>query len=315
MSVSATILVLALSRAELIDRVRAPVLTREDGLVRVFANCSADLRREYQQPIAAFAEDTVETLYRGLSVKPRHFDRPGIEIHIGDIRTNDTRIVTQVVTNEGAVVSRLYVKSPSHADLSHFRVELVKAFHRSLLGSSLGDAAAIAAYRRADPRLRIADERARLEDWLAGHSRDTLSGEAVDDEEGLHLLRKVVDPGHASCRDVLTFASRLFLYPPTYDAPFCGKYDCLSFRRAVKNGKIDARIRLAALQKVNSLMAFGSGRGEKMTAAAKAYGLFLLAFAAGEQSEREVLDLLEQADVKLNLAMEEARQREEGTKK
>ena len=61
---------LALTRAEIIERFKAPVVTQADGLVRVFADCPEDMRREFQSPIARFAADTVQTLYQGLAKKP-----------------------------------------------------------------------------------------------------------------------------------------------------------------------------------------------------------------------------------------------------
>ena len=64
-----TVLVMALTRAEILERFRAPVVTQADGLVKVYADCPEDLRRDYQGPIGSFAAETVKTLYQGLAKK------------------------------------------------------------------------------------------------------------------------------------------------------------------------------------------------------------------------------------------------------
>ena len=42
------IALLALTRAEIIERMRAPVVTQADGMVQVFADCPEDMRRELE---------------------------------------------------------------------------------------------------------------------------------------------------------------------------------------------------------------------------------------------------------------------------
>lgn len=294
-----TILLAALSRAEIIARFRAPVVTQADGLVRVYADCPEDMRREYQMPVASFAADTVKTLYRGLARRPERFERPGIVIHVGDVRTNVSEVATQVSTNDGQVVTRIRVRAPGYADLYQLKLAVVKAFFRSVERREVSDADAVALYRRADPQLRILDERQKLEDWLAGCG-------TTNDEEGLTLMRRVFAPGRASPRDVLIFASRLFLYPPRRDVRLVGKYDCLSFREAVRLARADPIVRVVASAKANELLVFGGGRGEELSAAARAYRDFLLAFARNDADERELLDLLDDADTKLNVAFEKA---------
>ena len=98
MNVLAAILLCALSRAELIERFRAPVVTQVDGLVSVRANCPADMRREYQLPIAGFVSDVCRTLYAGCRIKQKRFAQPGIVVTIGDVRTNVTNVVSRVQT-------------------------------------------------------------------------------------------------------------------------------------------------------------------------------------------------------------------------
>ena len=294
----ATIALMALTRAEIIERFKAPVITQADGLVQVFANCPEDMRREYQSPIARFVTDTVQALYGGVRKRPIRFRKPGIVIHVGDVRTNLTEVVARVATNDSRVVSRIYVKSPGSADLERLRTEVIKAFYRCVEGAELSDAEAVLAYRHAVPALRIADERRQLELWLQG------KGEIKDDEEGLRLMRKVIAPGQASRRDVLIFASRLYLYPPWNDMRFAGRFDCLSFREALACAKVDPFVRIVAAVKSKELPVFGGGRSEELAAAAVAYRAYLLALARGEANEDVLTKLLDDADEKLNVAFE-----------
>ena len=299
-SLLSTALLLALSRAEIIARFKAPVVTQADGLVKVYAGCPEDMRREYQMPIASFAAETVKTLYQGLAMRPVRFEKPGIIIHVGDVRTNVADVVARVSTNDGQVVTRIRVRAPGYADLYQLKLEVVKGFCRSVAHREVSEDEAVALYRRADPRLRAVDERQKLEDWLSGCG-------TTNDEEGLKLMRRVFEPGRASPRDVLIFASRLFLYPPLHDVRLAGAYDCLSFREAVRLARTDRLTRTVALRKADELPILGGGRGKEMSSAASAYRAFLLAFAAGEADERKLLDLLDDADTKLNVALEKAR--------
>ena len=296
-SVLATALLFALTREEIIARFKSPAVTQADGFVRVYANCPEDMRREYQSPVARFAADTVETLYRGRAMKSVRFEKPGLVLTIGDVRTNLSEVVTRVETNDARVLTRIYLPSPGYADLGRLRLELIRGFYRVLLTNEISEAEAVAAWRHAVPELRVADERAKLEDWLAGRG-------AVDDEEGISLMRRVFEPGKASPRDILIFASRLYLYPPQADLRLAGKFTCLSFREAVKYGRIDELTRQAARAKADDMPVFGGGRGDALLEAAMAYRAFLLVFAGGEASEDVLLDLLEAADTKLNLAYE-----------
>ena len=159
---------LALTRAEILERFKAPVVTQSDGLVKVYANCPEDMRREFQSPIARFAADTVQMLYQGLAKKPVRFDKPGIVITVGDIRTNVTTVTSRALTNDSRVVTRIRVLSPGYADLARLKLEVIRAFYRSVEGRELNEDEAIAAYRHADPVLRVWDERQKLENWLSG---------------------------------------------------------------------------------------------------------------------------------------------------
>ena len=297
--VLSAVLLLALTRAEIIERFKAPVITQADGLVQVYADCPEDMRKEFQGPIARFAADTVGTLYRGLGRKSVRFPRAEILVHIGDVRTNLTEVTAQVSTNGSRVVSRIRLAAPGFADLYRFRLEVVKAFYRSVEKREISESDAVAAFCRAVPELRIHDERMRLEDWLAGRG-------TKDDEEGLRLMRKVFEPGKSSSRDVLTFASRLYLYPPQYDLRFLGKYDRLSFSEAVRFGRKDLLVRLVAYRRALDLPVMGGGRSPELTAAANAYQAFLLEFASGRADEKGLKALLDEADERLNVAFERA---------
>ena len=296
----ATALVMALTRAEILERFRAPVVTQADGLVKVYADCPDDMRRDYQGPIASFAAETVRTLYQGLAKKPVRFENPGIVIHIGDVRTNVTTVTSAVSTNLDRVISRIYVAAPGYADLYRLRLEIVQAFFRSVEKREVSEQEAVAAYRKGDPALRVQDERMRLEDWLAGRG-------TRDDEEGIRLMRRVFEPGKSSPRDVLIFASRLYLYPPQYDLRFLGRFDRLSFREAVKLGRTDLLVRTVAYQKSFELPVLGGGKSPELASAADAYREFLLALAKGETEEKGLLSLLDTADELLNVAFEKSR--------
>ena len=179
---------MALTRAEILERFRAPVVTQADGLVKVYADCPEDLRRDYQGPMGSFAAETVKTLYQGLAKKPVRFERPGIVIHIGDVRTNVTTVTSSVSTNQNRIVSRIRVAAPGYADLYRLRLEIVQAFFRSVEKREVSEQEAVAAYRKGHPALRVQDERMKLEDWFAGRG-------TRDDEEGLRMMRGVFEPG------------------------------------------------------------------------------------------------------------------------
>lgn len=290
-------LMFALTRAEIIERMKAPIVTQAEGFVRVFADCPEDMRREYQMPIARFAADTVQILRAGMSPRPEIRRRAGIVIHVGDVRTNIAAVAVRAVTNDTRVFTRIYVHAPGHADVSRLRTEVVKAFYRSACATELDDAAAVRAWRRANPELRIQDERRALEDW---YCRGIGS-----DEEGFRLMRKIVKPGFASRRDVLIFASRLFLYPPQYDIAFRNGRRCVSFKDAIDLGD-DPVVRLVAFSRADFLPVFGGGRGEHLYAAALKYRVFLLELAKGEKTREELKALLDEAEVQLHIAYEKS---------
>lgn len=305
----ALLVLLALTRAEIIQRMRAPILTRADGLIKVYASCDEDLRRDYQVSVARAADETVRLLYGALSQKPQRFESPGIILRLGNVRTNETEVVTTVETNGERVVSRIFLKSPAYADPARFELDVTRAFYRAVQGRELSDEEARAALRRANPRYRIADERAKLEAWLAGG----LPGEPRSEEEFfaelekmLTLHRKVIEPGKASRRDVLSFASRLCLYPRYFDEKFLGGTDVLPFADAIAVARKDARVRVLAVFKAQELPVWAGGRGDVLQDAAQSYMKFLFELAKGDQSEEELQKLLEIANLKLKAAYEQA---------
>lgn len=303
----AAILMLALTRAEIIERMKAPPVYKVDGLVEVVANCPSDMRSEFQLPIAGFAADVCTSLYRGTGMRQSHFQEPGIVVYIGDVRTNVTDVVSRRRRRgDGGYYTRIFLPAPGYADLERFRLELAKAFFIAVKGEEVGDEDAATALRESVPGYRVNERYERIERWMRGEKVES------DDEEMLKLQRSVLQLGVARVSDVLRFASRLYLYPEVYSSPFCGKYHCCSFKDAIEMSRTDLRIRFLALEKSSTVVVFGGGRGEELTAAADAYSLFLRELAAGKRSADELRKLLDDADVKLNVAMEEARKREEG---
>ena len=306
MTVCAAIFAAALTRAEIIERFKAPVATRVDGLVEVFADCPTDMRVEFQQPIASFAAEECVRQYAFARRRRVRFVEPGIVVHIGDVRTNITTVASRVVhRQDGTFFTRVDIPAPGYADLMVLRREIAKAFFRSVLEREIGDEEADKAVIDADPQARVERSYSQLAQWRAGEMA------AADDEVMLRLSRRVIIPGVARQSDVLHFASRLFLYPRSYDMPFAGNRHECTFRDAAKLVKQDIRIRLAAYDKAAEVVLFGGGRGESLALAADAYSKFLFALARGEE-EKKLLDLLDDADVKLNVAMEEARKNEAG---
>lgn len=293
-------MMLALTRAEIIDRFRAPPVTQLEGLVQVIGDCPPDMRRDYQLPIASFASMICRGLYQAENIRPVKFQLPGVAITIGDVRTNLTDVIVRpAVRDDGAKYTRIRLPSPSGADLSRLRLEVIKAFYRAVKGEDLDDARAVRAYRRMDPLAHAADIAADIDAWR--HGVYTLDR---TDEDYLKLLRSVHTPGIASKGDVLVFASRLYLYPTELSVPFCGRYFACSFRDAVGYAQVDPHVRYAALLKQAEIVALGGGRGLKMDAAVTAYSKFLYELAKNALPEADLLKLLDAADAKLKEVLE-----------
>lgn len=302
MTVAAAVLAAALTRAEIIERFKAPPVTKVDGLVQVVADCPADMRREYQMPIAGFAAGVCRGLYAYTCEKPRRFVDPAIVVHIGDARTNITDVIVRVAELPGgASFTRIYLPAPAFADTDRLRLAVVQAFYRHVLGREIPAADAVKTMRDADPDLKVDFCYGEIERWMRG---EPVEG---DDEEMLRLCRAVLKPGVARQSDVLRFASRLYLYPSTYDMPFAGKYHCCTFAEALEIAEIDPRVRFAAVAKAPQVVLFGGGRGEELYAAAQAYAVFLVELARWKKPRPELEKMLEDAELKLNIAMEQAR--------
>lgn len=300
-------LLLALTRAEIIERMRAAPVTKVSGLVEVIADCPSDMRKEYQTPIAGFVADVCTTLYRGRNERQKTFKEPGIVVYLGEERTNRTDVVVRTKTrSDGSRFTRIYLPAPGYADIAKLRRESVKAFLLAVHGESVDDATADKVMRDADPVLRAADAYAELDRWLKGESV------SEDDEHYIRLSRAVLRPGVATTSDVLRFASRLRIYPEIYSAPFCGRYASCTFKEAIDLSREDLRIRFLAYAKSPEVVLYGGGRGESLADAAVAYSEFLRELAAYRKTPEELRQLLETAEEKLNVALEEARLREEG---
>ena len=298
MKILSAILLLALTRAEIVARMKAPVINQADGFIQVIAMCDEARRQEYQLPMASFAADTVKTLYRAQKLREIHFDKPALILNIGDVVTNENSAVTTVETNADRVVTRIRVANPATVEIEALRLEIVRAFSRSILTNEISVLEARELYRVSDPKERIADDRAQLERWL--------KGERGDDEECLKLMRKVIEPGVSSKRDILTFASRLFLYPRLFDEKFLGRYEALSFRDAIKVAKVDPRVRFIAFFKADEMLIFGAGRSNELRDASELYAAFLKELARPDAEDDTLKDLLELADAQLATALEKA---------
>lgn len=301
MTLLASILVFAITRAELIERFRTPPITQVDGLVQVYADCPADMRREFQLPVAGYVADVCKKLYSADIAKRRRFDDPGIVVHLGSVRTNVSDVVVATDTRRnGDRFMRITIPAPGFADMNALCLAVVRGFSLSVLGEEIDDDCAARMLRMADPATRRAEERGELARWRE-------RGEFVDgrdDEYYLNVLRKIIEPGNASRQDVLLFASRLMLYPPYYDLPFCGRYTGCTFREAIALSKEDPVVRFVAARKVNEVLLFGGGRGARMTAASEAYADFLKELAKGEKSVEELEAMLALAERMLKEVVE-----------
>ena len=292
----------ALTKAEIIDRFKAAPVTQLDGLVQVYGDCPADMRRDFQLPVASFASDVCRRLYASGNRKPVKFREAGIIIRIGDVRTNLTDVVARPATRDGGEkFTRIYLPSPSGADLRKFRLEIVRAFYRAVDGIDLDDEGATKKLRESDPVTRVEDIQSEVAAWR--ERGEYAAGKT--DEDYLKLMRGVHLPGVATKADVMTFASRLFLYPELHSAPFCGRYRSCSFRDAIALVSEDPAVRLAAYLKIQPLMLFGQGHGDRMNGAVEAYAKFLAELARCKLPREDLVKLLDDADEKLKGVLEE----------
>ena len=301
MILAASILMLALTRAELIERFKAPAITKDAGLVQVFADCPRDMREAYQSQVASFAAGVCRKLQAAARKTNEKFAEPGIVIYIGEERTNRTDVITRRISRkEGGRFTRIYLPAPGFSDIERFRLEVAKAYFLASDGKELDDAAAIEALENADPVLRVRRKYERLDKRLAGDGTD-------DDEECLMLARSIIEPGIARVSDVLRFASRLRLYPRQFASPFAGRFRDATFAEAIKLAPYEPRIRLAASEKASLVVAYGGGHGEELAQAADAYSRFLFELARFAKPQEELAEMLDEANVKLEIALEKAR--------
>jgi len=288
----------ALTRAEIIDRFRAVPVVKVDGLVQVVADCPADMRREYQLPVAGMVADICRSLYSAEMSKPKRFAEPGIVVHVGNVRTNMTNVVSRACArDDGWKYTRIYLPAPGYADQRALTLATARAYFLSVHGEEVDDKKALHALMSSSPELRAAESCGRLVDW----SGRGIYVDGMDDEDYLKLSRKVLLPGRLTKHELNEFASRLYLYPLAYDAPFAGKYMSVDFETAVRLREKDPAIRLVALIKSKQILIFGAGRGEELQAAADAYAEFLTELAREEKTDGELLALLETANGKLRV--------------
>jgi len=289
----------ALTRAEIVDRFRAVPVVKLEGLVQVVPDCPADMRREFQLPVAGFVADTCRALYAAEMRRPKRFDEPGIVVYIGDIRTNVTNVVVRV--NEragGAPYTRIYLPAPGHADRRALSLAAARAYFLAVRGETVDDAKAWHALVSSNPEMRAGETCERLADW----SERGVYADGMDDEAYLKLSRKVLLPGRLTKHELNEFAARLYLYPLSFDAPFCGKYAMLDFRTAVGLRHKDPLVRFAAFVKAKQVLIYGAGRGEELQAAAEAYSEFLTELGRAEKTDGELLALLATAEGRLRTA-------------
>lgn len=310
MPILAAILAASLTRAELIERMRTPPMTRSQGLVQVYANCPGDMRDEFHGPVARFVSKTCDDLYSSTTNEPSRFASAGIAVFIGDGRTNDASVVSRAFKrDDGSFCTRIYLPSPGYSDIAKLRTAVARAFVLAVEKREIGEKEALALLRDLDPQTRINRKYEEIERWIKGEKTES------DDEEIMKLMRSVIQPGVARQSDILRFASRLYLHAPFFNYPLAGKYRSCTFRQAVGIMKDDPTVRFVAYKKAPLLIAYGGGRGKELSDAASAYSQFLFELAKAEKSGEELLDLLDDADIKLNVALEEARKFEEGTLK
>lgn len=292
------------------DRMRTPPMTRSQGLVQVYANCPADMREEFHAPIARFVSKTCDALYSSTTNRPSKFASPGITVIIGDGRTNDTSVLSRAyVRDDGSYYTRILLPSPNFSDIGKFRSEIVRAFVLAIEKREPDQERINLLIRNIDPKKRVDYRYQAIERWIRGEKTE------YDDEEIIKLMRSVLQPGVARQSDVFRFASRLYLHAPFFNFPLAGRYRSCTFRQAVDIMKTDPTVRFAAFKKAPLLVAYGGGRGEHLTLAAQAYCDFLFELGKAKKSKEELLDMLDDADTKLNIALEEARKHEQGLKK
>ena len=145
----------------------------------------------------------------------------------------------------------------------------------------------------------------RLAELLTGEKEPFLQDRASD-EHLARLARSVIEPGECGIFELDVFASRLFLYPPTYDVKMCNGRAVCSFREALDANGSNLMVRAAAFLKSREIPLYAIGRGDELQATAAAYERFLLGVAAGEERTK-LEEMLNTADARLEVAYEKRR--------
>lgn len=292
----ASVLMLALTRAELIERMRTPPVTVVQGMVSVYADCGAERRNKYQKPVATFAGDICRELYAGCRIGERRFAECAIEIHLGDDTSGATNVIAAIRERaDGTRRMKILMPSPEHADMKALETAIVRGFALAVRNEELDDEGARKFLRTIDPVARAEDELAALDAW---RDEGRFDGE-MDDEAYLKNMRTVHVPGRILAPELRTFASRLYLYSGYERESLAGHGNMLSFREAAALRDSDPRIRLAAYRKITELMVFGGGHGDAMDAVVAAYCAFLNELAAGQDDSELLGKMLDAAEKQL----------------
>lgn len=301
MILAITVLAATISRADLVERFRAYPVVKCEGLVEVSGMCPADIRREYQLPVAANASDILKDLYLAFNLKTRKFNRPAIVVYLGsDVSSNRAVRASQSVRVDGTRYTSVHLPSPGYSDMAAFRREITRGFLRAVMGKEADDADVERALRMTDPKLRLDDEYAEIKAWR----EKGVYAKGRTDEDYLKLMRRIKNPGYAREEEVLDFSSRLMLYPRQFAMPFAGKYMACTFRDAVELAAVDPNVRLSAWLKSSEIRIFGAGRGDRFTAMVESYSDFLRELAVYGKKKEELVMMLEAADEKLRKVLE-----------
>ena len=145
----------------------------------------------------------------------------------------------------------------------------------------------------------------RLAELLTGEKEPFLQDRASD-EHLARLARSVIEPGECGIFELDVFASKLFLYSPTYDVKMRNGRAVCSFREALDENGSNLMVRAVAFLKSREIPLYAIGRGDELQATAAAYERFLLGVAAGEERTK-LEEMLNTADARLEIAYEKRR--------
>ena len=290
------LLVLALTRAEIIERFKTPPITTVAGFVSVYADCDAEQRREFQQPVSDYVSNICRELLAADNIKEKHRESPAIVVHIQDGRGPNTNVLAQVIKRtETDRFTRIHLPSPKYSDMDALRNEIVRAYYLVMHEEEITAPAAAILYAELNPATRANHRMAEVAAWRRAGTLPP----GKDDEEMLKEMRKVHIPGAITPAEMKVFAARLNLYPATYHTLFAGHYRTLSFREAIDVAQRDPAVRQAAADKVPELLLFGSGHGLEMESLVKSYSVFLLGLASDKMQPKELHQLLDVLESKM----------------